>query len=205
MEHRADCNVVHWPAHARRLCGEHDRHRVSRDDRVAVHDHSRSAFDFVACWFPIDSAWWNRRSTHCRFVFCARILCAFCVRFVCMFCVRFVCVLCAFCAFADAEGDFEAPCRTKKVPREVPAIPWYRQLPVQMAMAGFLPFSAIYIEMFYIFSSLWGHSTYQLFGVIFIVFLILLIVCACITIALTYFQLSLEDHRWWWPAFLSGG
>lgn len=29
--------------------------------------------------------------------------------------------------------------------RQIPSIPWYRQAPVQMIMAGFLPFSAIYI------------------------------------------------------------
>ncbi len=28
----------------------------------------------------------------------------------------------------------------------------------QMFMAGFLPFSAIYIELFYIFASVWGHK-----------------------------------------------
>ena len=26
-----------------------------------------------------------------------------------------------------------------------------------------------------------------------------------ITIALTYFQLAVEDHRWWWRSFLCGG
>jgi len=104
-----------------------------------------------------------------------------------------------------SAGDFEAPCRTKKIVRGIPPLPWYRQLPAQMAMAGFLPFSAIYIELFYIFSSVWGRNTYQLYGIIFIVFLILLIVTGAITVALTYFRLSLEDHQWWWPAFLSGG
>jgi len=100
---------------------------------------------------------------------------------------------------------FEAPCRTKNFPREIPPIPWYRTLPFQMTMAGFLPFSAIYIELYYIFSSVWGRSSYQLFGILFLVFIILLIVDACITVALTYFQLSMEDHRWWWASFLSGG
>jgi len=104
-----------------------------------------------------------------------------------------------------SSGNFEAPCRTKSFPREIPAIPWYRSLPMQMVMAGFLPFSAIYIELFYIFSSVWGHSSYQLFGILFIVAIILLIVTACITVALTYFQLSMEDHRWWWSSFLNGG
>jgi hypothetical protein len=102
-------------------------------------------------------------------------------------------------------GQFEAPCRTKNFPREIPPIPWYRRLPFQMLMAGFLPFSAIYIELFYIYSSVWGHSTYSLYGILFLVFIILNIVTACITVALTYFQLSMEDHRWWWTSFVNGG
>ena len=28
---------------------------------------------------------------------------------------------------------------------------------------------------------------------------------ACITVSLTYLQLSIEDHEWWWRSFLSGG
>jgi len=102
-------------------------------------------------------------------------------------------------------GPFSAPCRTKNFPREIPSIPWYRSLPAQMVMSGFLPFSAIYIELFYVYSSVWGRTTYQLYGILFIVAVILIIVTACITVALTYFQLSMEDHRWWWSSFLSGG
>lgn len=102
-------------------------------------------------------------------------------------------------------GPFYAPVRTKNFPREIPPLPWYRKLPFQMLMAGFLPFSAIYIELFYIYNSVWGRSSYQLWGILCLVFIILLIVTACITVALTYFQLSMEDHRWWWHSFLSGG
>jgi len=102
-------------------------------------------------------------------------------------------------------GTFEAPCRTKNFPREIPPIKWYRRLPFQMLMAGFLPFSAIYIELLYIYSAVWGHATYTLYFILFLVFIILNIVTACITIALTYFRLSMEDHRWWWSAFINGG
>ena len=42
--------------------------------------------------------------------------------------------------------------------REIPPLPWYRQTVPQMVMAGFLPFSAIYIELYYIFASVWGHK-----------------------------------------------
>ena len=102
-------------------------------------------------------------------------------------------------------GSFYAPCRTANAVREIPPTPWYRTLPFQMAAAGFLPFSAIYIEMFYIFEALWGHSYYSLYGILFLVFIILIVVTASITTAVTYFQLSLEDHRWWWKSFLCGG
>jgi len=54
--------------------------------------------------------------------------------------------------------DFNAPCRTNKYPREVPQLPWYRTTVPQMLMAGFLPFSAIYVELYYIFASVWGHK-----------------------------------------------
>lgn len=40
-------------------------------------------------------------------------------------------------------------------------------------MAGFLPFSAIYIELHYIFASLWGHKIYTLFGILFLAFIML--------------------------------
>mmetsp|Transcript_8620 Transcript_8620/g.14878 ORF Transcript_8620/g.14878 Transcript_8620/m.14878 type:complete len:589 (-) Transcript_8620:493-2259(-) len=105
----------------------------------------------------------------------------------------------------NIAGPFTAPCRTSKVPREIPPLPWYRQAPAQMIMAGFLPFSAIYIELYYIFTSVWGHKSYTIYSILFIVFIILMIVTSFITIALTYFQLAIEDHEWWWRSIFSGG
>ena len=72
-------------------------------------------------------------------------------------------------------------------------------------MAGFLPFSAIYIELHYIFASVWGHKLYTLYGILSIAVLMLIIVTSFITVALTYFQLAIEDHRWWWRSLFSGG
>mmetsp|Transcript_34148 Transcript_34148/g.61574 ORF Transcript_34148/g.61574 Transcript_34148/m.61574 type:complete len:611 (-) Transcript_34148:17-1849(-) len=101
--------------------------------------------------------------------------------------------------------EFSAPCRTSKYPRDIPTLPWYRRTLAQLVMAGFLPFSAIYIELYYIFATVWGHKFYTIYSILFIVFVILLLVTAFITVALTYFQLAVEDHRWWWQSFLCGG
>ena len=105
----------------------------------------------------------------------------------------------------NTRTEFAAPCRTNKYPREVPELPWYREAVPQMLMAGFLPFSAIYIELYYIFASVWSLKVYTIYSILFIVFCILLVVTAFITVALTYFQLAAEDHRWWWRSFLCGG
>ncbi|KAL0905347.1 hypothetical protein M5K25_023759 [Dendrobium thyrsiflorum] len=105
----------------------------------------------------------------------------------------------------NSKVEFHAPCRTTKYPREIPQLPWYRGTIPQMAMAGFLPFSAIYLELYYIFASVWGHKLYTIYSILFIVFIILIIVTAFITVALTYFQLAAEDHEWWWRSILCGG
>jgi hypothetical protein len=116
------------------------------------------------------------------------------------------CPLTLFGSIAGRQvAPFSSPCRTKNIPREIPQIPWYRQAVCQVVMAGFLPFSAIYIELYYIFASVWGHKAYTLYGILLLVFIILIVVTACITVAMTYFQLAIEDHRWWWRSFVSGG
>ena len=105
----------------------------------------------------------------------------------------------------NVKTEFTASCRTSKYPREIPPLPFYRTAVPQMLMAGFLPFSAIYIELYYIFASVWGHKVYTIYSILFIVFIILLVVTAFITVSLTYFQLAVEDYRWWWRSVLCGG
>lgn len=102
-------------------------------------------------------------------------------------------------------GDFVAPCRTKLAPREIPDAPWFRALPARMLVTGFLPFSSIFVELYYVYTSFWGHSFYSLYGVLAVVFALLVLVATCVTITSTYFVLSVEDYRWWWSSFFCGG
>ena len=39
-----------------------------------------------------------------------------------------------------------------------PQVPWYRSFIAHLALGGFTPFSAISVELFYIFSTLWGRE-----------------------------------------------
>ncbi|XP_068249486.1 transmembrane 9 superfamily member 1-like [Palaemon carinicauda] len=101
--------------------------------------------------------------------------------------------------------EFNFPCRTKNIAREIPMVPWYRSPWAHFTVGGFLPFSAISVEMYYIFSTLWGREQYTLYGILGVVFVILLSVTACVSVALTYFQLAAEDYRWWWRSIFSAG
>ncbi|KAI8018875.1 Transmembrane 9 superfamily member 3 [Camellia lanceoleosa] len=46
----------------------------------------------------------------------------------------------------NSKAEFQTLVRTTKYPREIPPLPWYRGALPQMAVAGFLPFSAIYMK-----------------------------------------------------------
>ncbi|KAK9864558.1 hypothetical protein WJX84_004026 [Apatococcus fuscideae] len=72
-------------------------------------------------------------------------------------------------------------------------------------IGGILPFGAVFIELFFILTSMWLHQFYYLFGFLCLVYIILVITCAEITIVLCYFQLCSEDYRWWWRAYFTSG
>jgi transmembrane 9 superfamily protein 2/4 len=103
------------------------------------------------------------------------------------------------------QAAIEDPVRTNKIPRQIPEQPWYMQPMFSILIGGVLPFGAVFIELFFILTSIWLHQFYYIFGFLFLVFLILLVTCAEITIVLCYFQLCSEDYNWWWRAYLTSG
>ncbi len=63
----------------------------------------------------------------------------------------------------------------------------------------------MFIDIFFIMPSVWFNQFYYVFGFLFVVFVILIITCAEITIVLCYCQLCSEDYHWWWRAYLTPG
>lgn len=123
--------------------------------------------------------------------------------FYCIF--TFPLTLAGAIAGKNYTGEFYAPTRTKFAPREIPPAQWYQSPIVQVLIAGALPFLCIYIELFYVFISIWGHQMFAPFGILYLVFIILAMVTSSVTVLLTYFRLRAENHQWWWMSIFCGG
>ncbi|XP_027330166.1 transmembrane 9 superfamily member 8 isoform X2 [Abrus precatorius] len=99
----------------------------------------------------------------------------------------------------------ENPVKTNKIPRQIPEQAWYMNPVFSVLIGGILPFGAVFIELFFILTSIWLNQFYYIFGFLFLVFVILIVTCAEITIVLCYFQLCSEDYLWWWRSYLTSG
>ncbi|KAL0345961.1 UNVERIFIED_CONTAM: Transmembrane 9 superfamily member 12 [Sesamum radiatum] len=104
--------------------------------------------------------------------------------------------------FGTRAQPIQYPVRTNQIPREIPA----RKYPSWLLVlgAGTLPFGTLFIELFFILSSIWLGRFYYVFGFLLIV-LLLVIVCAEVSVVLTYMHLCVEDWMWWWKAFYASG
>merc|ERR1719353_2727954 len=107
--------------------------------------------------------------------------------------------------FGYRRKALDFPVRVNQIPRQIPEQVWYMKPLFSIVVGGVLPFGAVFIELFFILSSIWLHQFYYVFGFLMLVLVILVITCAEITIVMCYFQLCAEDYNWWWRAFLTSG
>ena len=96
----------------------------------------------------------------------------------------------------------EFPTRVRELPSPIPPQPLYLRAPVTMLFGGLLPFGTVFVELILILNSFWGGQYYYVFGFLLLVFVLLLVTSAEISIVLTYLQLCAEDYQWWWRSFL---
>lgn len=94
--------------------------------------------------------------------------------------------------------EVRAPSVARKCLREIPPLAWYRNLPCQMILGGLLSFSSVVLELYELYTTLWGFKISVLPGTLFVTFVILVIVTVVLSVVLTHIQLSSEDHDWRW-------
>ncbi|RDA85914.1 hypothetical protein CP532_2701 [Ophiocordyceps camponoti-leonardi (nom. inval.)] len=101
--------------------------------------------------------------------------------------------------------QLEAPVRTNQIPRQIPPATTYLRPIPSMLVVGLLPFGAIFVELYFIMSSIWFSRIYYMFGFLFLCYGLMIVVCAAVTVLMTYFLLCAENYNWQWRSFLAAG
>ena len=89
---------------------------------------------------------------------------------------------------------------------------------VAIVLSGLVPFSAAYVEIFFLLTNLWMDRYYCAFAFTAVVFATVVLICAEVAVLLVYYRLGRREekkkekdhhhHRycwWWWFAFGCGG
>lgn len=105
--------------------------------------------------------------------------------------------------YRQPVADF--PVATSNIPRPVPEQPLVLSNEMAMIAGGIFPFGAIFVELYFVLTSLWTDTYYYVFGFMLLACLVLIITSAEITLVMMYFQLCSEDYRWWWRSFMISG
>jgi len=106
---------------------------------------------------------------------------------------------------ANVSGaDF--PCRVNAIARPIPEeVPFHGKPLNLIPFAGLLSFGSIFIELYYVLTSLWNYKVYHVYGFLLAVYAILTVVVSMTTIIVVYFCLNAENYLWQWTALASGG
>lgn len=98
------------------------------------------------------------------------------------------------------------PVPIAKIPRQIPRQLRYKGLIPSALLGGLLPFAVIFVELRFVYKSVWQTKTtyYYMYGFLALVFSVLVTTVMEMSIVVTYFQLSTEDYRWWWKSFVVG-
>eukprot|EP00882_Tetradesmus_deserticola_P003503 GHRQ01003706.1.p1 GENE.GHRQ01003706.1~~GHRQ01003706.1.p1 ORF type:complete len:729 (+),score=377.08 GHRQ01003706.1:96-2189(+) len=97
------------------------------------------------------------------------------------------------------------PVKTNQIPRQIPPAPLVAHPVLLFFSAGILPFGTMFIELYFAMTSLWLGYFYYLFGFVFLIGLLTIIINCEIAVLCTYVQLCAEDYTWWWQSFYRGG
>jgi transmembrane 9 superfamily protein 2/4 len=86
------------------------------------------------------------------------------------------------------------PTKTNTIARQIPAPSWYTHSASGALLAGLVPFAVLFIELMFVFKSLWQDKSgyYYVFGFLSVVSAILIITISEVTIIATYIQLCSE-------------
>jgi transmembrane 9 superfamily protein 2/4 len=91
-------------------------------------------------------------------------------------------------------GAYTQPIKANVIPRQVPPQGWYMRSVQAVLLAGFVPFMVVFIELMFVFKSLWLDKSgyYYVFGFMSIVGAVLAVTVVEVAVVTTYLQLCAE-------------
>lgn len=91
-------------------------------------------------------------------------------------------------------GAYTHPIKATTIPRQIPQQAWYARSVQAALVAGLVPFAVIFIELLFVFQSLWSDKSgyYYVFGFLAVVATILILAIMEVTIIGVYLQLCSE-------------
>ncbi|POS85135.1 putative endosomal integral membrane protein [Erysiphe pulchra] len=107
--------------------------------------------------------------------------------------------------FGFRQASISSPVHINQIPRQIPPCSVYLKPIPSMLLVGILPFGAIFVELYFIMSSIWFSKAYYMFGFLFLCYSLMVITCAAVTILMVYFLLCSENYHWHWRSFTTAG
>lgn len=123
--------------------------------------------------------------------------------------ILYITICCPFVLLGASSAMMQPvekmPCQTHAVPNLLPEQPWYLSLKYLLFFTGFIPFSAIAVELLYLLASIWRHYYYNLFGFLLFSILLLCLLSTLTSIIVIHHQLNKGNYHWWWRSFYISG
>lgn len=104
------------------------------------------------------------------------------------------------------SAPYEHPTKTSSIARQIPEQAWYIKNIYSILIAGLVPFAVLFIELLFIFQSIWQDKSgyYYVFGFLSVVSFLSIVAVVEVTIVATYVQLCSENYHWWWQSIFIG-
>lgn len=91
-------------------------------------------------------------------------------------------------------GAWTPPIKSNIIPRQIPPQPWYTKTVHAVMLAGFVPFLVVFVELMFVFKSLWVDKSgyYYVFGFMGVVFGVLSVTVVEVVVVGVYLMLCAE-------------
>lgn len=103
--------------------------------------------------------------------------------------------------FGYIRKVYDFPVRTNQIPRQIPRQPRFLSSPYMLLATGAIPFGMVGIELRLILRSIVHQEIYHMFTFLFVVYVLLAVACAEVSVVVCYMRLANEDWAWFWSAW----